>query len=123
MTVLYSISRRWEHVLDLLICHHDILDRVLSALEVVKVEVGVAGQEHLCFVVSTCPSITPHRKPVRDLDDVSKALLERTLVPVKALTSLDTSDQPWKLGIPNIDDRVLGFRERRSCPLLALHRP
>lgn len=109
MTVSCSKLRRREHVLDLLICHHDVLNRVLAALEVIEVKVGVAGQEHFYCVISACSSSTLHLRPIRNLDDVLWGLWKHTLIPVKALAGLDTSDQPGKLGVPDIDDRVLGF--------------
>lgn len=58
---------------------------------------------------------------MRSLSDVLSEVKKHTLIPIKALASLDTSDQPRELGISNIDNRVLGFRERRSCSTLAFY--
>lgn len=54
-TMIHPSLRRWEHVLDLLIRNHDILYRILSALEVIEVEIGVTGQKHLYRTSASIP--------------------------------------------------------------------
>lgn len=51
--VLHITMSRRKHVLRLLVCKHNILHRILSALEVVKVVIGVAGEEDLCQTLLT----------------------------------------------------------------------